>query len=137
MVWALIAAARKNSGPGFAAWLQVAAFTGMRPGELDGLRWPAIDFERSRIHVDEQWNRVGGFTLPKNGQRREAPLTSPARDALMGLPRESEFCFRELARRPLDRQQPRLPLEGNQGRGRLQRHPLCRDTPSRRGIHDQ
>jgi hypothetical protein len=34
-VWALINAARELASPAFAAWLQVGAFRGMRPGELD------------------------------------------------------------------------------------------------------
>lgn len=90
----LIVAARQQAGPGFAAWLTVAAYTGMRPGEIDALRWDAIDFERGRILVREQWSaKVRTFSLPKNGRRREAPLTPPAREALLALPRESEFCF--------------------------------------------
>lgn len=95
-VRALITAARQQAGPSFAAWLQVAAYTGMRPGELDALRWDAVDLDRSRIHVLEQVSPAGGFTLPKNGRRRWAPLTAPARDALVGLARESEFCFTNL-----------------------------------------
>jgi integrase len=95
--WALIVAARKLTSPSFAAWLQVAAFTGLRPGELDALRWDAIDFERHRILVAEQFSAASRtFTLPKNGRRREAPLTEPAREALLGLAHESEFCFTNL-----------------------------------------
>ena len=94
LVWTMIGHARELTSPSFAAWLQVAAFTGIRPTELDALRWESVDFERSRIHVLEQYNgRVGKFTLPKNGKTREAPLTAPAREALVSLPRESEFCF--------------------------------------------
>ena len=37
-VWKLIRCARELACPSFAAWLQVAAFTGLRPGELDALR---------------------------------------------------------------------------------------------------
>jgi integrase len=50
-VWEIIAHARKLACPSFAAWLQVAAFTGLRPGELDALRWERIDFDRARIVV--------------------------------------------------------------------------------------
>lgn len=97
VVWDLIRVARKLAGPSFAAWLQVAAFTGMRPGELDALRWDAVDFDASRILVAEQYSAAShAFTLPKNGRRRWAPLTTPAREALMALPRESEFCFTNL-----------------------------------------
>jgi hypothetical protein len=34
----MIAHSRTLACPSFASWLQVAAFTGMRPGELDALR---------------------------------------------------------------------------------------------------
>lgn len=98
-VWDLIHAARRLAGPSFSAWLQVAAFTGMRPGELDALRWDAVDFDRSRILVAEQYSATSRtFTLPKNGKRRWAPLTPPARDALVGIAREAEFCFINLRR---------------------------------------
>ena len=73
------------SGPSFAAWLQVAAFTGLRPGELDALRWERIDFDRDRIVVAEQFNAATRrFDTPKNHLRREAPLTAHARAALLG-----------------------------------------------------
>jgi integrase len=92
--WELIYAARRLSLPSFAAWLQVACFTGMRPGELDALKWDRVDFENGVIQVAEQFNaKSRSFTLPKNGQRRDALLTTPAREALLSLPRESEFCF--------------------------------------------
>jgi integrase len=92
--WEIIACARRLSCPSFAAWLQVAAFTGLRPGELDALRWERIDFDRDRIIVAEQFSAATRkFDTPKNHQRREAPLTAHARSALEGLARESEFCF--------------------------------------------
>lgn len=93
-VWELIRHARELSGPFFAAWLQVAAFTGLRPGELDALRWSAVDFSAARIRVSEQFNATTRtFTTPKNGRARDALLTPAARDALVALPRESDFCF--------------------------------------------
>ena len=93
-VWELIASAEDVSFPSFGAWLQVAAFTGMRPGELDALRWERVDFSGRRIFVAEQsTSKSRTSTLPKNGKTRDAPLTSPALEALVALPRESEFCF--------------------------------------------
>jgi integrase len=80
--------------PYFAGWLAVAAYTGMRPGEVDALRWDAVDLQANRVHVREQYSAQSrSFTLPKNGQRRTIVLTPPARDALVGLPVVSEFCF--------------------------------------------
>lgn len=93
-VWKLVRCARELASPSFAAWLQVAAFTGLRPGELDALRRTNVDLDRSRILVVEQFSaKTRTFTLPKNGLTREAPLTDPAREAIMALPVESEFCF--------------------------------------------
>lgn len=93
----ILAAAREVAPPSFAAWLEVACFTGMRPGELDALRWECVDFERSRILVKEQWSaKARTFTLPKNGLAREALLTPRAREALLRVPRENEFCFKPL-----------------------------------------
>lgn len=94
VVWAIIEAARKLSGPYFAAWVQVGAFTGCRPGELDAFKWANIDWDRDRIWVDEQFNvKTSSFTLPKNGLKRWAPLTPQAREALEQLPQMGKFCF--------------------------------------------
>jgi len=90
----IIGAAHEVACPSFAAWLQVAAFTGLRPGELDALRWERVDLARNRILVAEQFNAATRlFDTPKNHQQRDAPLTDPAGEALEALPRESEFCF--------------------------------------------
>jgi integrase len=84
----------KLACPSFAAWLKVAAFTGLRPGELDALRWERVDFDRHRIVVAEQFSAATRtFDTPKNHLRRDAPLTAHARKALESLPSESEFCF--------------------------------------------
>jgi integrase len=92
--WEIIECARRVSCPSFAAWLQAAAFTGMRPGELDALRRERVDFDRERIVVAEQFNAATRtFDTPKNHLRREAPLTAHACSALASLPREGEFCF--------------------------------------------
>jgi integrase len=93
-VWQIIRCAHELASPSFAAWLQVAAFTGMRPGELDALRRVNVDLARGRIRVVEQFSAATRtFTSPKNGQPREAPLTEPAREAILSLPIEGEFCF--------------------------------------------
>jgi integrase len=85
-VWRIIRCARELASPSFAAWLQVAAFTGMRPGELDALRRVNVDLARGRIRVVEQFSAATRtFTSPKNGQTREAPLTEPAREAIVSL----------------------------------------------------
>jgi integrase len=91
----IVEAGARFAGPFFGAWLAVACATGMRPAELDALRWESVDFEAERISVVSQWSvRARAFTLPKNGKRRKAILTPDAREALVGLPRHpSGFCF--------------------------------------------
>lgn len=90
----MIECPREIASLSFAAWLQVVAFTGLRPGELDASRRANFDLTRGRILVVEQFNaKTRTFTLPKNGLTRLAPLTDPARDAILNLPLEGEFCF--------------------------------------------
>jgi integrase len=93
-VWRMIAVAREVACPSLAAWLQVAAFTGARPGELDGLQHDALDFAGSRITVRQQFSaKAKKITSPKNGRTRVIVMTPPAKDALLGLARESEWAF--------------------------------------------
>ena len=83
--------------PSFAAYLDVAVYEGMRPGELDALRWAKVDYQAGTILVDEQWcTKTREFTLPKHGVVRTIALTDPARKRLLALPRESEFVFTTL-----------------------------------------
>lgn len=100
-VWELIRAANRLAPPGFACWLQVACFTGLRPGELDALEWEDVDLESGRIYVRRQFSAVTKqFTLPKNGLTRVVPLTPPAREALRAVPREGQrFVFVNSRRR--------------------------------------
>jgi integrase len=90
----LIALGDELTPPSFAAYLDVAVYEGMRPGELDALRWTKIDFQAGTILIDEQWNANSHeFTIPKHGIVRTITLTAPAKKRLLSLPRESEFVF--------------------------------------------
>jgi integrase len=67
-MWAMVDHARRLTSPSFAAWLEVACFTAMRPGELDALSWSQIDFDAGLIAVDVRWNvKTRSFTEPKYG----------------------------------------------------------------------
>ena len=51
----------------------VTLFTGMRQGEVLGLKWENINFDSGKITVDHQLQKVGGtfsFVSPKNGKGR-------------------------------------------------------------------
>jgi integrase len=46
--------------------LLVAAFTGLRAGELRGLRWADVDVKESELHVRQRADRWGDMNLPKS-----------------------------------------------------------------------
>jgi integrase len=78
--------------PTMRAMLTFAAYTGMRPGELYALEWADVDFERMRVQVRRRLYR-GRLDLPKSNRVREIALTPPARDAILGLPRDRALVF--------------------------------------------
>ena len=66
--------------------IHVASMTGMRRGELLGLRWADVDFERRRISVRRNLVLVAAntteFTTPKNHQARVIDLDDETTDIL-------------------------------------------------------
>jgi integrase len=81
------------------ALTKFAAFTLMRPSELYGLEWPDIDMDAMRIRKDRRVYK-GDVDEPKTGRKLIA-LTPPARDALVGLPRNGLLVFRSKTGRRL------------------------------------
>jgi integrase len=71
--------------PQMRALMVVAAYTGMRPGELMALEWSDIDFEAKRIYVQRRLYQ-GVIDRPKNGKPKTIALPPPASEALHGLP---------------------------------------------------
>lgn len=75
-----------------AALYVVAAFTGLRQGELRALRWGDIDFAQSFIHVQHnQPAKTRTAKLPKSGKVRSVPLIPQAAKALDDLSRRETF----------------------------------------------
>lgn len=69
-----------------AALFITAAFTGLRMGELLGLRWVDVDFANERVHVRRNFtNRE--LKTPKSGKVRSAPMVPEVMVALDGLSR--------------------------------------------------
>ncbi len=68
----------------------VAAFTGLRLGELLALRWGDVDFAKRLVHVRASYTlrREGP---PKSGHVRSVPLIDQAMDPLDGLSRRKHF----------------------------------------------
>jgi integrase len=76
------------SGDRLEALYMLAVHTGMREGELLGLKWEDVDLERGMLRLKHALVREGGKTIlgdlktPKS--RRSVRLTSTAADALRG-----------------------------------------------------
>jgi integrase len=103
-VWALVRAARSEAD---AAIFLTAAFTGLRRGELLGLRWRDVDFAGSTIRVRASY-AAGKLTTPKSGKVRAVPMAPDVASTLARLgdrPRftgDDDFVFAGEAGPPLD-----------------------------------
>ncbi len=64
-----------------AALFRVAAFTGLRLGELRALRWGDVDFSKRLVHVRRNFTH-GAEGSPKSGRVRSVPLIDQAATAL-------------------------------------------------------
>jgi integrase len=73
-----------------AALFRVAAFTGLRLGELRALRWRDVDFEKRLVHVRRNFTH-GAEGAPKSGRVRSVLLIDQAARALDGLSRRDRF----------------------------------------------
>lgn len=66
----------------FRLYYQVRFFTGLRTGEIDGLQWKYVDFERKQILIRETLVE-GRIETPKTqGSIREVHMSEPVFDAL-------------------------------------------------------
>jgi integrase len=73
-----------------AALYRVAAFTGLRLGELRALRWGDIDFAKRIVHVRRSYT-AKALGTPKSGRVRSVPLIDQAAKALDGLSRREHW----------------------------------------------
>ena len=66
-------------------YVTVRAFTGMRTGEVNGLKWPCVDFERREILVRETFTHGKQDTTKTSSSVREIAMSPPVHDALKRL----------------------------------------------------
>lgn len=84
----------------------VRFYTGMRTGEIDGLKWEYVDFERREILVRE--TLIAGETeyTKTDGSQREIPMFGPVYEALKeqhaATGRLSKYVFCNREGNPLD-----------------------------------
>jgi integrase len=86
-VMALVRAAADQQD---AAIYLTAAFTGLRMGELVGLRWRDVDFIDSALRVRQTY-LLGSVDTPKSGKARVVPMVDDVAHALDELSRRDLF----------------------------------------------
>jgi integrase len=84
--------------------------TGLRHGELIGLRWIDVDVDAGRVVVRQAVSE-GVIGTPKNGRTREVPLCKQALDALRDRPRNGHYVFCAPDGSMLTHAQTRWPLK--------------------------
>ncbi|MFQ5518571.1 MAG: Arm DNA-binding domain-containing protein [Mariprofundus sp.] len=67
----------------FRNYYTVRFFSGLRTGEIDGLRWKHVDFERGLIYVREAFTYGEMDTTKTPGSDRDVQMSSLVRDALL------------------------------------------------------
>lgn len=92
--------------PDYRTYVLVRFFTGMRSGEVDGLKWENVDFNRRVIMVRETYTH-GRFDYTKNdGSQRDIAMSQPVYDALLAhrptTPARGELVFCTKAGTPVD-----------------------------------
>lgn len=88
----LHALARHAANEQDAAVFLMAAFTGLRQGELLALRWRDIDFAGQRVHVRRSYSHPAGREkAPKSGKVRSVPLMAELIAPLDALSRREHF----------------------------------------------
>lgn len=84
----------------------VRFFTGMRTGEVHGLKWKYVDFERRQILVRETFVLGEDEYTKTDGSQRDIHMSQPVWDALMAqhqvTGRASEYVFCNMLGEPLD-----------------------------------
>jgi integrase len=89
--------------------LATACYTGLRQGEIIGLRWKDVDFKSRVVRVSRTYHHVYGFGSPKSkAARRSVPMIESLVDMLSeqyerhGCPNPEELVFPSRAGTPKD-----------------------------------
>jgi integrase len=75
----LISSVREDYRP----YLTVRSLTGMRTGEVDGLQWGDLDFDKELIHIERTYSRDGDGETKTEMSRRVIPMVAAVKDALL------------------------------------------------------
>ncbi|MDC0069414.1 tyrosine-type recombinase/integrase [Gammaproteobacteria bacterium] len=90
--------------PDYKNYLIVRFFTGMRTGEVHGLKWKHVDFEHRQILVRESFVAGRQTTTKTDGSTREIQMSQPVFDALKQQSKvtcDFDYVFTNKAGNPL------------------------------------
>lgn len=95
-----------NVRPDYSDYYTVRFFTGMRTGEVDGLKWKHVDFEAREILVRETLIQGETEYTKTDGSQREIPMFSQVYQALKtqyaATGHKSQYVFCNQLGQPLD-----------------------------------
>ena len=95
-----------NVRPDFRNYYTVRFYTGLRTGEIDGLKWKYVDFERRLILIRETFTwKEEDYTKNDASQRdvqMSAPVYAALKDQYLATGNRYEFVFCNLDGNPLD-----------------------------------
>jgi len=96
----------KTVRPDFRAYYATRFFTGMRTGEIHGLKWRFVDFEKKQILVRECYVKGRTEYTKNDGSQREIHISQPVFDALKEQQKatgeKSEYVFANAIGMPLN-----------------------------------
>jgi integrase len=96
----------ENVRPDFRNYYTVRFYTGLRTGEIDGLKWKYVDFERRLILIRETFTWKEEDYTKNDASQRDVQMSAPVYDALkaqhLATGKKSEFVFCNLDGKPLD-----------------------------------
>ena len=94
----------ENVRPDFRSFYTVSFFTGMRTGEVHGLKWKYVDFERQQILIRESFVMGEMTTTKTDSSVREIQMSQPVIHALRAqykVTGKGEFVFCNAVGNPL------------------------------------
>jgi integrase len=105
-----------------------AIYTGVRHGELNGLRWPCVDFKKSRIFINRSLTELKGGSILERPKSKAAyryieippRLVSELRKwKLQCPPSQHGYVFCDILGRPLNRKSNNRTLKATMERAKI------------------
>lgn len=103
--WAEVQQILKAVRPDYHDYFVVRFFTGLRTGEIHGLKWKRVDFDKGQILVRETFNQGRTEYTKNDGSQREVAMSSVVAEALRRQQRatgRNEYVFHTRSGSPLD-----------------------------------